>query len=109
MIKSYDPNIQGTHRIRVTFMQWDYVGHISYEIGGNCHGMSLFDGFLDGMGNEEIAGLSENDCQLSYCEEYEYFEMLMKNKSGNTMSGEYDKEELERMVVKIEIMKVIED
>ena len=36
MISSYDPNFHGVHTIRVTFMQWDYTGHVSFEIGGNC-------------------------------------------------------------------------
>ena len=30
MISSYDPNFHGVHTIRVTFMQWDYIGHVSF-------------------------------------------------------------------------------
>ena len=43
MISSYDPNFQGVHTIRVTFMQWDYIGHVAFEIGGNCKGAELMD------------------------------------------------------------------
>ena len=43
MISSYDPNFYGVHTIRVTFMQWDYTGHVSFEIGGNCKGAELLD------------------------------------------------------------------
>ena len=43
MISSYDPNFHGVHTIRVTFMQWDYTGHVSFEIGGNCKGAELLD------------------------------------------------------------------
>lgn len=43
MISSYDPNFRGVHTIRVTFMQWDYTGHVSFEIGGNCKGAELLD------------------------------------------------------------------
>lgn len=34
MINYYDPNFQGVHVIRVTFMQWDYIGHVAFEIAG---------------------------------------------------------------------------
>lgn len=43
MINYYDPNFQGVHVIRVTFMQWDYIGHVAFEIGGNCKGAELMD------------------------------------------------------------------
>ena len=45
MIDFYDPNFQGIHVIRVTFMQWNYVGHVSFRIGGNCKGAEVLDLF----------------------------------------------------------------
>lgn len=54
MISSYDPNFHGVHTIRVTFMQWDYTGHVSFEIGGNCKGAELMDfTFLECDNQEE--------------------------------------------------------
>jgi hypothetical protein len=70
MISSYDPNFRGVHTIRVTFMQWDYTGHVSFEIGGNCKGAELLDfTFLECDNQEDIDRYSENDCQFSYDEE----------------------------------------
>ena len=72
MISSYDPNFHGVHTIRVTFMQWDYTGHVSFEIGGNCKGAELLDfTFLECDNQEDIDRYSENDCQFSYDEENE--------------------------------------
>ena len=67
MINYYDPNFQGVHVIRVTFMQWDYIGHVAFEIGGNCKGAELMDFiFLECDNQEDIDRYSENDCQFSY-------------------------------------------
>lgn len=36
-MKNYDPNIrEGKHVLKATLQQWDYVGHVVYEMGGNC-------------------------------------------------------------------------
>ena len=44
MLEKYDPNICfGRHTIRITLMQWDYVGHVAVEVNGNCKGAILLD------------------------------------------------------------------
>lgn len=74
MINYYNPNFQGVHVIRVTFMQWDYIGHVAFEIGGNCKGAELMDfTFLECDNQEDIDRYSENDCQFSYDEENEVY------------------------------------
>lgn len=79
MISSYDPNFRGVHTIRVTFMQWDYTGHVSFEIGGNCKGAELLDfTFLECDNQEDIDRYSENDCQFSYDEENEVYTAVLK-------------------------------
>lgn len=79
MISSYDPNFHGVHTIRVTFMQWDYTGHVSFEIGGNCKGAELLDfTFLECDNQEDIDRYSENDCQFSYDEENEVYTAVLK-------------------------------
>ena len=68
MINYYDPNFQGVHVIRVTFMQWDYIGHVAFEIGGNCKGAELMDfTFLECDNQEDIDRYSENDFRLNRC------------------------------------------
>ena len=80
MISSYDPNFHGVHTIRVTFMQWDYIGHVAFEIGGNCKGAELMDfTFLECDNQEDIDRYSENDCQFSYDEENEIYTAVLKN------------------------------
>lgn len=79
MISSYDPNFHGVHTIRVTFMQWDYIGHVSFGIGGNCKGAELLDfTFLECDNQEDIDRYSENDCQFSYDEENEVYTAVLK-------------------------------
>lgn len=43
MIKNYNPNTFGIHKIKVTIQMWDYIGHIFYEVSGNCKGKNVMD------------------------------------------------------------------
>lgn len=40
MINYYDPNFQGVHVIRVTFMQWDYIR--GWNSVWNRYGIDVF-------------------------------------------------------------------
>lgn len=107
MINFYDPNFQGVHVIRVTFMQWGFVGHIAFKIGGNCKGASLLDfTFLDCDVQEDIDRYTENDCQFSFDEDYEIYRAMLKNTDGDGLEVEGDTEEFKDMVVGIEIAEV---
>ena len=103
MINYYDPNFQGVHVIRVTFMQWDYIGHVAFEIGGNCKGAELMDfTFLECDNQEDIDRYSENDCQFSYDEENEVYTAVLKNADGDTLEVEGDECDFKGMAVAIE-------
>ena len=106
MIKTYDPNINGTHTIRITFMQWDFAGHISIERSGNCHGAILFEDALSGFDSSDILRFAENDCKFSYDDNYNYYSLVLKNKNGDELHNEGDIDEIKNMIVKIEITKV---
>ena len=54
MISSYDPNFHGVHVIRVTFMQWDYIGHVAFEIAGT------------GVKHDEENAGGANPCAVAY-------------------------------------------
>ncbi len=43
-MKSYNPNVCfGIHIVEITLQQWEYVGHITQEIHGNCKGREVID------------------------------------------------------------------
>ena len=103
MIKSYDPNFEGTHMIRITFMQWDFIGHIAFAIGGNCKGAALLNAdFLDYDTNAEIGRYVENDCEFSFDEDCELYTAVLKNADGNTLDVDGDSEDFKDMIVCIE-------
>ena len=108
MINFYDPNFQGVHVIRVTFMQWGYVGHVAFKIGGNCKGASLLDfTFLECDVQEDIDLYTENDCQFSFDDEYDIYRATLKNADGDELEVEGDTEEFKDMVVGIESADVM--
>ena len=107
MINFYDPNFQGIHVIRVTFMQWGYVGHVAFKIGGNCKGASLLDcTFLECDAQEDIDRYTENDCKFRFDEEYEIYQATLKNADGDELEVKGDEFEFKDMVVGIEIAEV---
>lgn len=108
MIDFYNPDFEGTHVIRVTLMQWEYVGHIAFKIGGNCKGASLlYYSFLDCNTQEDIARYTENDCHFSFNEEYEIYRVILKNANEDELLVEGDVKEISDMIVGIEIVEVI--
>lgn len=80
MMKNYDPNItNGIHTVKITLQQWEYVGHIFKKIGGNCKGSNILD-----FDFECEDGALENDCELSFHEDYECYRAFLKNESGSS-------------------------
>ena len=105
MIDFYDPNFEGVHTIRVTLMQWEYVGHIAFKIGGNWKGASLlYYSFLDCDTQEDIARYTENDCQFAYNEKYGIYRAVLKNADGGELVVDGDAKEISDMIVGIEIV-----
>lgn len=104
MINFYDPNFCGTHIVRVTFMQWNYVGHVAFAVGGNCKGAALLDAdFLGNHNQDDIARYDENDCRISFDENEEIFTAAFRNKDGDILEVEGDAEEFRDMIVSVEI------
>ncbi|HEX2986080.1 MAG TPA: DUF5406 family protein [Caproiciproducens sp.] len=92
------------HTIKVTFQTEDYVGHIEYEMGGNCQGLYLLDYDPDCVGQDDIETYTSNDCQLSFDEDTEMFRIVLKNPAGEELECERDAEELKDLIVSIEIV-----
>lgn len=109
MIKTYDPNMSFSEQtIRVTFMLWDYVGHIAHKMRGNVRGAALFEDFLCGMDSEAVDDLAENDCKFS-SDDDGYFEMWLKKADGcETKTGGTD-DDFYSMVTGIEIVKQVKE
>lgn len=109
MIKDYDPNFRGVHVVRVTFMQWDYVGHVAYAIGGNCRGSDLLSGdFLETDIQEDIDRYPENDCDFTFHEAGEFYSATLRNSKGDTLEVDGDENEFKAMVVSIEFSELKE-
>ncbi len=111
MIKKYDPNIyDATHTVRITLMQWDYVGHISRRVGGNCKGADLLNADCFEFDNQDdIDRYVENDCELSYNEEYDEYTAVLTKPNGDQLEVQGNEQEMKNMVVAIEFVEVVED
>lgn len=93
------------HTIRVTFQWKEYKGHIAYEVYGNCRGLNVMDIDFDYMDSEDINRLVENDCSFRWDENYEVWQMNLKDEEGNICEC-YDIEpnDINDYVVAIEII-----
>lgn len=107
-MKSYDITDRyrmRTHTVRVTLQWKEYKGHISYDVGGNCRGLNVMDLDFDCIGEDEINMLIENDCDFRWNEEYEVFQMSLKDEKGNTCEfNDIEINEMADYVVAIEIV-----
>ncbi len=99
-MRSYDPNTAyGIHIIEITLQEWEYVGHITQRIGGNCKGKEILD-----FDFECEDGNLESDCNLKYDEDNDYFSATLKDAEGNTLDCEGSAEDFNNMIVKVEIV-----
>lgn len=104
-MKNYDPNIyKGIHTVKITLQQWKYKGHIIRRVGGNCKGRDILD--FDFECEDE---LPDNDCQMKYHEDYDYFTCVLKDENGKTLKCEGDSQEMNNMIVGIEIIDFSEE
>lgn len=102
-MERYDINYGtlGTHTCRLTLMEQDYVGHVTFNIGGNCHGQSILESALEYL---EDPSRFESDCQLRYDEEaYEYSFVLSNGEKSLEYEG-IDYSDLSDMIVAVEII-----
>lgn len=99
-MNNYDSNIyKGVHTVKITLRQWDYVGHIIQKISGNCKGRNVLD--FDFECEDEFP---DNDCNLTYDDDYDMFSCVLKNKEGNTLACEGDATDMNEMIVGMEII-----
>lgn len=104
-MRNYDQNIKnGIHTVKITLQVNEYVGHIISKIKGNCRGRNVMD--FDFECEDEFP---ENDCQLTYHEDYDYFSCVLKNKEGDTLRCDGDANEMNDMIVGIEIVNFDEE
>ena len=111
MIENYNPNVNNAvHTIRITLMQFDYVGHIAYKISGNCKGASLLDAesIFECATQNEIDNYVENDCELALDEDYEIYTGVLTNASGDKWEFQYTPNEMADTIVAVEFVKVEE-
>lgn len=99
-MEKYDIGIRnGVHRVKVTLQQWQYVGHIWINMGGNCYGKALLD-----FDFECEDGESENDCELKYHENEEWFTAVLKDQDGNSCRVDGSAADFNDMIVAVEIV-----
>ncbi|HIY02717.1 MAG TPA: DUF5406 domain-containing protein [Candidatus Blautia faecipullorum] len=100
MMKKYDPNIKnGIHTVKITLQLFDYVGHIINKIGGNCKGKTILD-----YDFECECEFPDNDCELEYHEDGDYFSCVLRNEKGDPLECENDAQEMNNMIVAVEIL-----
>lgn len=90
---NYDPNLNNAiHTVRLTFQQWEYTGHIAFEISGNCKGADILATAIDDL--YEDTKFVENDCKFKFNEpdkdtndDYAdgWYSMTLKDKDGNEL------------------------
>ena len=104
-MKNYNPNAYGTHKIKITLQQWEYVGHIYLSVRGNCKGLDVLDFDFDCDIDED--SIPENDCNL-VCED-NYFKAELHDSEGGVLQRDGDAYEMNKCIVGIEITDFIEE
>lgn len=105
-MENYNLNINwGTHTILITLQQFEYIGHLTVQIGGNCKGRQVLDFNFEYYGDERI----ESDCDFKYDEENEIFYVALKNKNGEISEFEGNASDFNDMIVGLEILDYVEE
>lgn len=102
-MKSYDKNGNhiGTHTCRLTLMERDFVGHITFKIGGNCRGASILETALEYL--EDPARL-ESDCLFKCYDDGSMYSVVLSNGETTCCYLDMDYDELSDMIVAVEII-----
>lgn len=104
-MKNYDLNIyRGVHTVKITLQSWKYKGHIINRIKGNCKGRDILD--FDFECEDDFP---DNDCQMKYHEDNDYFTCVLKDENGNTLMCDGDAREMNSMIVGLEIIDFCEE
>ena len=94
------------HKVQITLQEEDYIGHVIFEMGGNCKGLDIL---CSANFEDETFENAENDCKLQYIEDGDYFEAYLKNKNGDELLIEEDGAEMNKRIVAIEIISFEKD
>lgn len=96
----------GVHKIRLTIMEDIYVGRITYEVGGNTHGADIIESALDFFEDyDSDMKYVESDCNLHVCEwDEEFIGVTLHSENGDYMTAEYERDEISRLIVGVEII-----
>jgi len=98
---NYNPNVRwGTHTVKIMFQQWDYKGYVTYEIGGNVKGMSIFPSDSDDLYD---INFKENPITFKDVNE-DWFSMTLKNSQGEELEVEEEFDCLGSCIVGFEII-----
>lgn len=100
-LKNYDPNLTwAKHTMKISFMMWDYKGHVTYEMGGNARGISLL--AVDPLDLYETT-FDENPVNFRNLGEA-WFAMDLTNEKGDITRVEDDFKSLGDYIVAVEII-----
>lgn len=105
-MKEYNPTTgwfgkKSVHTVRVTLMQEDYIGHVAYDVYGNCTGADVLDVdyFL-----ETAEKFTENDCEFEWIEDFLSAELW--NESGDKLQVSGMDTDLRRLIIGMEIVDI---
>lgn len=100
-LKNYDPNLTwAKHTMKISFMIWDFKGHVTYEMGGNARGLSLL--AIDPNDLYETA-FDENPVNFRNSGE-DWFAMELTNGNGDITEVEDYFDSLGAYIVAVEII-----
>ena len=103
-LKNYDPNLRWSkHVIKITFMIWDYTGYVTFEVKGNCKGLSLLTidpcDFYDSKFEETPINFHKIDAS-----DEEWFTMELTNEKGEVQLLEDELNCLGDYIIGVEII-----
>jgi len=100
-------NCSGIHRVRLTLQYHEYIGHVAFEIGGNCHGRSILESALSFFEDCDYEFKAvENDCEFALIDGdgEDCFSMTLFDENDNPMWISDFVSELDDLIVGAEII-----
>jgi hypothetical protein len=103
LINNYDPNYRyGVHTVEVTLQVDEYRKTLTYEMGGNCKGFTIFESCIDesleqiGFYNDD----EDDECGCTIC---------LTNDEGDELEYDiFDESDLENIIVGLKIVDFVE-
>ena len=94
------------HVVKVTLMQWEFVGHFSFKVSGNIKGIDVLNTFgtFDEFDQDMIEVFPENDCELHYDEMRDCYSAVLKNANGDRLAVSDEANIFDKMIVRLEIV-----